>query len=307
MAPPPRHFLDLDRLDPATLRRMLDVATACKRGEPPGGVARPLAGKSLALIFEKPSTRTRVSFEVGMRQLGGDVVLLEQQGSQLGRGETVADTARVLSRYVDIIMLRTTKEEKLLEMAAAATVPVINGLTNRTHPCQLMADVMTFEERCGPIAGQTIAWCGDGNNMATTWIQAAVQFGFELRLACPEPLAPPAAVLAWAKQNGARVSVSADVAAAVKGARCVVTDVWVSMGDEPIGSLHHNLLAGYRVDERVMALAAPDAVFMHCLPAHRGEEVSAAVIDGPRSAVWDEAENRLHAPKGILAWCLGVI
>ena len=302
-----RHFLDLDRIDRQLLRRMLEAGAAYKRGAPPGGNAKPLAGKSLALIFEKPSTRTRVSFEVGMRELGGDVVLLDQQGSQLGRGETVADTARVLSRYVDVIMLRTTKEEKLLEMAAAASVPVINGLTDRTHPCQLMADVMTFEEHRGPIAGRTIAWCGDGNNMATSWLQAAVQFQFELRLACPEALTPPAAVVAWAKDQGARITVTPDVAQAVTGADCVVTDVWVSMGEEPVGKLHHNLLTGYRVDERVMAMARPDAIFMHCLPAHRGEEVTAGVIDGPQSAVWDEAENRLHAQKGILAWCLGAI
>jgi ornithine carbamoyltransferase len=306
-AAPIRHFLDLDRIEKPVLRRMLEVAAAYKRGTPPTDDPRPLAGKALALIFEKPSTRTRVSFELGMKQLGGDVVVLEQQGSQLGRGETVADTARVLSRYVDIIMLRTTKEEKLLEMAEAASVPVINGLTNRTHPCQLMADVMTFEEHLGPIAGRTVAWCGDGNNMAASWIHAAVQFDFELRLACPEPLAPPPAVLAWARGKGARITVTTDVAAAVANADCVVTDVWVSMGDEPVGNLHHNLLASYRVDERVMAKAKSSAIFMHCLPAHRGEEVTAGVIDGAQSAVWDEAENRLHAQKGILAWCLGVI
>jgi ornithine carbamoyltransferase len=301
-----RHFLDLDRIERPALRRMLEVGAAYKRGAPPNGDAKPLAGKALALIFEKPSTRTRVSFELGMKQLGGDVVVLEQQGSQLGRGETVADTARVLSRYVDIIMLRTTKEEKLLEMAAAASVPVINGLTNRTHPCQLMADVMTFEEHLGPIAGRTVAWCGDGNNMAASWIHAAVQFEFELRLACPEQLAPPPAVVAWARDKGAKITVTSDVAAAVGNADCVVTDVWVSMGDEPVGNLHHNLLASYRVDDRVMSMAKPNAIFMHCLPAHRGEEVTSGVIDGLRSAVWDEAENRLHAQKGILAWCLGV-
>ena len=300
-----RHFLDLDRIDAAVLRRILDVGAAYKRGAPPGGVAKPLAGKALALIFEKPSTRTRVSFELGMKQLGGEVIVLEQQGSQLGRGETVADTARVLSRYVDAIMLRTTKEEKLLEMAEAASIPVINGLTNRTHPCQLMADVMTFEEHLGPIAGRTVAWCGDGNNMATSWIHAAVQFGFELRLACPEVLNPPPTVLGWAGKKGAKVTVTTDVETAVHGADCVVTDVWVSMGDEPVGSLHHNLLASYRVDERVMAMAKPKAIFLHCLPAHRGEEVTGTVIDGPQSAVWDEAENRLHAQKGILTWCLG--
>jgi len=300
----PRHFLDLDRFDGATLRGMLETAAAFKRGDRPLGRDRPLAGKTLALIFEKPSTRTRVSFEVGMRELGGEVVVLERDSSQIGRGETVADTARVLSRYVDAIMLRTTKVEKMLEMAAHATVPVINGLTDRTHPCQLMADVLTVEERLGSIAGKRIAWCGDGNNMATTWIHAAVRFGFELHLACPRELQPPADILAWAKAEGGRVHVTDDVATAVEGAHAVVTDTWVSMGDTP-GISRDNLLRAFQVNERVMAMARKDAIFMHCLPAHRGEEVTDGVIDGPQSAVWDEAENRLHAQKGILAWCLG--
>ena len=298
-----RHFLDLDRTPPAELRRMLEWAAGFKAGRPPGGAAKPLAGKALAMIFEKPSTRTRVSFELAIKQLGGDAVVLERGSSQLGRGETIADTARVLSRYCDAIMVRTTKEEKLYELAEAASVPVINGLTDRTHPCQLMADVMTFEERQGPIAGRAVAWSGDGNNMATSWIQAAVQFGFELRLACPAELPPPADVVAWAKAQGGKILVTTKVDEAVKGADCVVTDVWVSMGEhEPTNQ--HNLLRPYQVDERVMALAKKDAIFMHCLPAHRGEEVTAAVIDGPQSAVWDEAENRLHAQKGILAWCM---
>src|SRR5262245_50533746 len=214
------------------------------------------------MIFQKPSTRTRVSFELGMRQLGGEVIVLERDGSQLGRGETVADTARVLSRYVDVIMLRTTKEEKLLDLAQHATVPVINGLTDRTHPCQLMADVMTFEEHCGPIAGKRLVWSGDGNNMATSWIQAAVQFEFELRLACPATLMPPSDVLRWADRAGGNVSVTSDVEQAVRGADCVVTDAWVSMGDSEVAD-RHNLLAPFRVDDRVMALAKPQAIFMH--------------------------------------------
>jgi len=299
----PRHFLDLDRLDTVTLRRILDLGVAFKRGEPPNGVDRPLAGKALAMIFEKPSTRTRISFELAIRQLGGDAVVLERDSTQLGRGERVADTARVLSGYVDAIMLRTTREEKLHELIEHATVPVINGLTDRTHPCQLMADIMTFEEHRGPIEGRTVAWSGDGNNMATTWIHAAARFGFELRLACPKELPPPASAVAWAEGEGARVTLTDDVAAAVRDADCVVTDVWVSMGEHEATS-HHNLLAPYRVDESVMGLARPDAIFMHCLPAHRGEEVTDAVIDGPHSVVWDEAENRLHAQKGILVWCL---
>ena len=302
-----RHFLDLDLVPPAELRRILDVARRMKAAWQAEGAgawpARPLKGRALAMIFEKPSTRTRVSFERAVGQLGGDAIVLERESSQLGRGETVADTARVLSRYVDAIMLRCTTEEKLLELAAHADVPVVNGLTDRTHPCQLMADVMTFEEHRGPIAGRIVTWSGDGNNMATSWIHAAVQFGFELRLAVPDRLPPPADVVDWARDRGARVQVTADPVEAVAGADCVVTDVWVSMGDSDIAD-HHNLLAPYRVDSALLSHAADDAVFMHCLPAHRGEEVTAAVIDGPQSVVWDEAENRLHAQKGILLWAL---
>ena len=301
-----RHFLDLDRLDSAALRQILGWAADFKAGGRPNGEARPLDGKTLAMIFEKPSTRTRVSFEVGMRQLGGEPVVLEPSGTQLGRGETVADTARVLSRYVDAIVIRTTDEAKLLELAEHATVPVINGLTDRTHPCQLMADVMTFEEHRGPIGGKVVAWCGDGNNMATSWLHAAARFGFELRLACPETLEPPKDAVDWARAEGATVRVSHDLEPALEGADCVVTDVWVSMGDgSDDGGMRHNLLRPYQIDERAMAQAKPDAIFMHCLPAHRGEEVTGAVIDGPQSVVWDEAENRLHAQKGILLWCLG--
>jgi ornithine carbamoyltransferase len=298
----PRHFLDLRDFDGATLRQMLDVAAGFKRA---GGVSsRPLAGKTIALIFEKPSTRTRVSFEVAMRQLGGDVIVLSGKDTQLGRGESVADTARVLSRYVDAIMLRTDHAAKLTEMAEYATVPVINGLTEASHPCQLMADVMTFEEHRGPIAGQVVAWCGDGNNVARSWIEAAVRFGFTLRLATPDSLRPPQALIDWALKEGAKVELTDDPAKAVAGARCVVTDAWVSMSDDPNES-RHNLLAPYRVTSALMAKAAPDAIFMHCLPAHRGEEVTAEVIDGPQSVVFDEAENRLHAQKGVLAWALG--
>ena len=299
----PKHFLDLDRLDAAELRSMLDNASRMKRGEAVNGGAKPLAGKTLAMIFEKPSTRTRVSFEVAAHQLGGQAVVLEPSGTQLGRGETAGDTARVLSRYVDAIMIRTTKAEILMEMAEHASVPVINGLTDVTHPCQLMADVMTFEEHLGRIDGKVVAWCGDGNNMAVSWIHAAVRFNFELRLACPEPLRPPQQVLDWAAAEGGKIVVTSDVEAAVAVADAVVTDTWVSMGDDD-GESRHNLLRSYQVDEAVMALARPNAIFMHCLPAHRGDEVTAGVIDGPRSVVWDEAENRLHAQKGILNWCL---
>jgi ornithine carbamoyltransferase len=296
----PRHFLDLDRFDSEELRGILDTGIAYKRGRRD----RPLAGKTLAMIFEKPSTRTRVSFEVAMRQLGGDTIFLNTADSQLGRGETVADTARVLSRYVDAIMIRTNQPEKLEDLARHASVPVINGLTDASHPCQLMADVMTLEEHKGRLPDTVVAWSGDGNNVATSWIHAAVRFGLELRLACPEQLSPRPELLAWAQREGGRVSLMSDPYAAVRGADCVVTDTWVSMGVEANVS-RHNLLAPYRVDERLMAAAKPDAVFMHCLPVKRGDEVTAAVVDGPQSVVWDEAENRLHAQKGILVWCLG--
>ena len=297
----PKHFLDLHKVDRDDLRGMIDASVEVKKNGP--AAERPLAGKTLAMIFEKPSTRTRVSFEVGMRQLGGDVVMLSGREIQLGRGETIGDTARVLSRYVDAIMIRTWGEDRLNEMADAATVPVINGLTDNSHPCQLMADVMTFEEHRGHISGKAVAWTGDGNNVARSWIRAAAQFDFELRLACPEDLQPPADLLAWANGQGARVSVSNDPDSVVRDADCVVTDTWVSMGDKEAPS-RHNLLRPYQVNDRLMSLAKPEAVFMHCLPAHRGEEVTDSVIDGPQSVVFDEAENRLHAQKGILLWCL---
>ena len=303
-----KHFLDLADLAPATLRKILDLGAAFKRAAPPGGDPAPLAGKTLAMIFEKPSTRTRVSFEVGMRQLGGDVVILSHSESQLGRGESIADTARVLSRYVDIIMLRTVSVAHLEEMVQHATVPVINGLSDRSHPCQLMADIMTFEERLGPIAGKVVAWSGDGNNVAASWIEAAVRFGFTLRLACPEPLRPPAGVLDWAASEGGDITVTIDPKDAVSGADCVVTDTWLSMGEgtgeDRSPEERIELLTPYRVDDGLMALAKPDAIFLHCLPASREREVAPSVIDGPRSAVWDEAENRLHTQKGILSWCL---
>ncbi|MEE8392896.1 MAG: ornithine carbamoyltransferase [Rhodospirillales bacterium] len=299
----PRHFLDIDKLDRATLRQILDLGSAIKRGESLSAVEKAVAGKSLVLIFEKPSTRTRVSFEIGMAQLGGHVVVMSDGGSHLGRGETIADTARVLSRYADVIMIRTGRAEKLDEMAANASVPVINGLTDESHPCQLMADVMTYEEHRGSIEGRTVAWCGDGNNMAASWIHAAVRFGFELRLACPGPLSPPPGLLQWAGAEGGNVGLFENAQAAVSGADLVVTDAWVSMGDENADE-RHRMLGPYRVDGALMAAAAADALFMHCLPAHRGEEVTDEVIDGPASVVFDEAENRLHAQKGILAWCL---
>jgi ornithine carbamoyltransferase len=300
-APPdsPRHFLDIDRFDGSELRSMIDAAFAYKNGRRD----RLLSGKTLAMIFEKPSTRTRVSFEVAMRQLGGDTIYLNTADSQLGRGETIADTARVLSRYVDAILIRTNQPRKLDDLARHATVPVINGLTDTSHPCQIMADVMTLQEKKGSLSGRIVAWSGDGNNVAVSWVHAAVRFGFTLRLACPQQLSPPARLFDWARRESGRVELTTDPVAAVTGADCVATDTWISMGVEANVN-RHNILAPYRVDERLMAHAKPDAIFMHCLPAKRGEEVTAGVIDGPQSVVWDEAENRLHAQKGILVWCL---
>ncbi len=299
----PRHFLDLDRFDPTTLRRILRMAGAFKNGD----VAesdKTLAGRTLAMIFEKPSTRTRVSFEVGMLQLGGNAILLSEQESQLGRGETIADTARVLSRYVDGIMYRTSDHDRLDELAQHATVPVINGLSDQSHPCQLMADVMTYEELRGDIAGRAVAWSGDANNVARSLVHAAVRFGFRLRLACPASLHPRDGLLDWVRAEGGDVAFTHIPEEAVEGADLVVTDTWVSMGSKD-GEKLQKLLGPFRVDEALMARAKPDALFMHCLPAHRGQEVTAGVMDGPQSVVWDEAENRLHAQKGILAWCLG--
>jgi ornithine carbamoyltransferase len=300
----PRHFLDLDRLDTATLRGILDRAVAIKRDIP--GHRTLAAGRTLAMIFEKPSTRTRVSFEVGMTQLGGHALVLKHDDMQLGRGETIADTARVLSRYVDAIMVRTGPEERLLELARHASVPVINGLTNESHPCQIMADILTFEEHRGPIAGRVVAWSGDGNNVAASWMHAAVRFDFELRLACPDSLSLPPALLEWAAREGRGNVVTVKTAAeAVRDADCVVTDAWVSMNNtDEEKAFRHAALEPFQVNETLMALAKGDALFMHCLPAHRGEEMTDGVIDGPQSVVWDEAENRMHAQKAVLAWCL---
>jgi ornithine carbamoyltransferase len=300
MTSAPKHFLDLDVLPAATLRGILTESARVKAAG--RTTAAPLAGRTLALLFEKPSTRTRVSFTVGMQQLGGSAITLSPSDTQLGRGETIADTARVLSRYVDAIMIRTSAPDKMAELAHYATVPVINGLTDASHPCQIMADVMTYEQHKGPIKGAVVTWSGDGNNVANSFIHAAAQFEFELRIACPKGLEPSAAAIAWARDRGAKISVSDDPIAAARGSDCIVTDTWVSMGDE--AGDRHNLLKPFQVNEALMSVAKPDALFMHCLPAHRGEEVTAGVIDGPRSVIWDEAENRLHAQKGILLWCL---
>jgi len=299
-----RHFLDLIDIPRDALRGMIAESRAIKAKRKSGGdTGRPLAGKTLAMIFERPSTRTRVSFEVAMRQLGGEAMMLTADEMQLGRGETVGDTARVLSRYVDAIMIRTLDHDAVFELAQHATIPVINGLTRRSHPCQVLADVMTFEEHRGPIRGKTVAWSGDANNVLGSWMHAAERFEFRLRVASPPELKPKKWLTDWAKSTGADIIIGTDPEAAVKGADCVVTDTWVSMGDKN-GQRRHNLLKRYQVNARLMAKAKPDAIFMHCLPAHRGEEVTDEVIDGPQSVVFDEAENRLHAQKGILTWCL---
>jgi ornithine carbamoyltransferase len=304
-----RHFLDIDRIEARTLRRIIDMARAMKKAGkrvPAKLTPEGIADAVLMLIFEKPSTRTRVSFDVAMRQLGGQSLALNHTDLQIGRGEPISDTAKVLSRYVDAIMVRANKHETLTELAEHATVPVINGLTDRTHPCQIVADIMTFEERLGPIKGRKVAWSGDGNNVAASWIQAAARLGFKLSLACPPQLKPQRSVLDWATGQGGDIELTDDPDEAVAEADCVVTDTWVSMGQQEETRRRKQLLAPFAVDDRLMAKAAQGAIFMHCLPAYRGNEVSAAVIDGPQSAVWDEAENRLHAQKAILAWCLGV-
>ena len=299
-----RHFLDIDKFDGGTLRDILDRGISLKNSWIGGKRERPLDGRTLVMIFEKPSTRTRVSFQVGMQQLGGMVVVMSEHESQLGRGETPADTAQVLSRYADAIMIRTGNPQKLQDLAAYATVPVINGLTDKSHPCQIMADIMTFEERRGSIADRVVTWSGDGNNVAQSWIHAAVKLGFTLRLACPDTLQPPQNILDWAAAEGGNIVVSDNPEEAVYEADLVVTDTWVSMGDKD-ADMRRKLLLPFQVNAHLMACANADALFMHCLPAHRGEEVTDDVIDGPQSAVWDEAENRLHAQKGILSWCLG--
>lgn len=297
-----RHFLDFRDLKQDDIITILAEAERRKnaRGH---GEEQVLSGKSLAMIFEKNSTRTRVSFEVGMRELGGNPIVLQKDDLQLGRGETVADTARVLSRYVHAMMLRAYHHNTLIELAQYATVPVINGLTDLLHPCQLMADVMTIEEKLGGIAGKRVAWIGDGNNMANTWITVAEKLNFELVLACPASLPPKSAILKAAQKNGAKITLTTKPEEAAEGADVINTDTWVSMGDDDTLT-RKQAFKGFQVNEALMKRAKKNAIFLHCLPAHRGEEVSDAVLDGPQSAVWDEAENRLHVQKAILLWCL---
>ena len=298
-----RHFLDIRDFSTAQLTSLLDDAAAMKAALKTGAEApQPLANKTIAMIFEKPSTRTRLSFEVGISQLGGTPVMLSAADMQIGRGETIQDTARVMSRYVDAITIRCFRHDMLTSLAEHATVPVINALTERSHPCQIMADLQTMIERHGALDGQIVTWVGDGNNVTTSWIEAAARFGFQLRIACPAAYAPPAELLAWARGEGADIVLYDNAEDAVAGSQTVLTDVWISMGDDE-GSRMTDFQP-FKVTKSLLEKAAADAIFMHCLPAWRGMEVSADVIDGPQSAVFDEAENRLHAQKAILAWCV---
>jgi ornithine carbamoyltransferase len=304
------HFLDIHKTDPAALRSMIDSAAAMKaarNGAPKAtpDAEQPLANHMVALIFEKPSTRTRVSFDVGVRQMGGQTMVLSGSDMQLGHGETIADTARVLSRYVDLIMIRTFDEAVLIEMAEYASVPVINGLTDRSHPCQIMADVLTFEEHRGPIRGKKIVWAGDGNNVCSSWLHAAAQFGCDFTFTGPVQLDPEMEFVGLARNAGVNVTIERDPVRAVEGADLIIADTWVSMHDaQSARERRHNMLRPYQVNRALMDKASPDALFMHCLPAHREEEVTSEVMDGPNSVIWDEAENRLHAQKAIMRWCL---
>jgi len=298
---PHRDFLAIPDFTTKELEGLFDLADRMRTGKYD---KKPLAGKSLAMIFMKSSTRTRVSFEVGTWQLGGHALFLSPRDVQLGRGEPIKDTARVLSRYVDGIMIRTFAHAEVVELAEFATVPIINGLTDLLHPCQILADLLTVRQHLGGYEGKKIAWVGDGNNMANSWINAAYRLGFDLTLACPEGYDPDAAILARA-QKKAKVTVVRDPKAAVDGADVVNTDVWASMGQEEEQKVREKAFAGYQVDDALMKRAHKKAIFLHCLPAHRGEEVSASVIEGPQSRVWDEAENRLHVQKAIMAALMG--
>ena len=298
-----RHFLDIRDLSIDQLGALLDHAAEMKQAQKAGRPQpQPLAGKSVAMIFEKQSTRTRLSFEVGISQLGGQPIMLSASDMQIGRGETMQDTARVMSRYVDAITIRCFQHETLTSLAEHASVPVINALTERSHPCQILADLQTMIERHGALDGQIVTWVGDGNNVTTSWIEASARFGFQLRIACPQAYTPPAELLAWARGEGADIVLYDNAEEAVTDSQTVVTDVWISMGDDE-GSRATDFQP-FQVTGDLMKRAAGDAIFMHCLPAWRGMEVTAGVIDGPQSAVFDEAENRLHAQKAVLSWCV---
>ncbi|WP_455482063.1 ornithine carbamoyltransferase [Bartonella sp. B35(2025)] len=298
-----RHFTDLSILTPYMARIIIDYAKTLKATFKAGKNSKPFVGKTLAMIFEKPSTRTRVSFDIGMHQLGGNTIMLTGSEMQLGHSETIADTARVLSRFVDVITLRTTTHHRMLELAQYAQIPVINALTDDTHPCQILADILTYEEHRGSVTGKIFAWMGDGNNVLHSLIEAAALFGFHLRIATPKGSEPQAKFLHWAHERGAHIMLTHNPQKAAENADCIITDTWISMGQE-FRARSHSVFQPYQVNEALMKLAKPDALFMHCLPAHRGEEVVDSVIDGPNSVVFDEAENRLHTQKAILSWCL---
>lgn len=297
-----RDFLDLHLVGGEELKSILALAHKLKKTPL---AFRPMQGKTLAMIFEKPSTRTRVSFEVGIRQLGGEAVNLSGAEIQLGRSETVGDTGKVLSRFVDLIMIRTFDEGKLRELAEGANIPVINGLTNQSHPCQVMADLMTAEERLGALEGKKVVWLGDGdNNVLASWIHAAPVFKYSVRVLCPVEFTVPKELILWAQKNKVSIEVCADPGA-IDGGDIILTDCWVSMHNSDYAA-RHELLSPYQVNAGVMRKASPNAIFMHCLPAYRGEEVTDDVLDGSQSAAWDEAENRLHAQKAIMCWCMGI-
>ncbi len=298
-----RHLIDINSLDHGVPRKLLQTAKFFKssgRGLLEGA---PLLGRTLAMIFEKPSTRTRISFEVAMTELGGSAIYLDAKSMQMGRGETIADTAKVLGRYLDGIMIRASKHETLLEMANHSDIPVINGLTDISHPCQILADIMTFEEKLGDIENKIISWVGDGNNMANSWIHASKIFNFKLRLACPSLRLPNKNIINWAKENGAEIEILDDPLEACSDTNAILTDTWVSMGDEKTIN-PEEIFSNFQVNNKLFEVASKDAIFMHCLPAHRGQEVTSEIIDGPKSVVWDEAENRLHIQKAILSWAI---
>ncbi len=302
----PKHFADLSNISSSNLSCIIEVAKKIKNSSENIFENKPLSGKVLAMIFEKPSTRARVSFEVAMKHLGGDTIFLSGSEMQLGRAETIGDTAKVLSRYVDAIVMRTTNHSRLLELTEYATVPVINALTDNTHPCQIIADIMTFEEHRGSVKGKLFSWSGDGNNILHSLIEGAARFNYLLNIATPIGSEPRNEYLNWARNQGASVALFHDAVQAVKGAHCVFTDTWISMNQE-FKAREEHVFQPFQVNLSLMSMAHPDALFMHCLPAHRGEEVINEVLDGPQSVVFDEAENRLHTQKAILLWCFGII
>jgi len=302
-----KNFINLADIDKKDLRKIIDNAKSQKKNKQTPDTNSTLRGRTLIMIFEKPSTRTRISFELAMKNLGGELLILNPKDSHYGSGdESIHDTAKVLSQYGDIIMMRTNKHENFLKFSKNLDIPIINGLTNLSHPCQIMSDIMTFEELKGPIANKKIAWLGDGNNVVYSLIEASVQFNFELAIASPKNFGPNKKIVEWAKKNKAKIFITTDPGVAANSADCVMTDKWISMG-EKINNKKKKLLKIYQVNKKIMKLAKPDAIFMHCLPANRGEEVTNEVMDGKQSAVWLEALNRVHVQKSIIKWCLELL